>query len=51
MNNTIDVAVSDAELAHRRSEWVAPPLKASFGILKKYIRSVSSASEGCVTDE
>ncbi|MES2732430.1 MAG: dihydroxy-acid dehydratase [Bacteroidota bacterium] len=51
VNNTIDVAVSDAELAHRRSEWVAPPLKATIGILKKYIRSVSSASEGCVTDE
>ncbi|MBC7923807.1 MAG: dihydroxy-acid dehydratase [Ferruginibacter sp.] len=50
VNNTLDVAVSEAELAHRRAGWTAPPLKAQFGVLKKYIQSVSSASEGCVTD-
>lgn len=51
VNNTIDVALSADELAQRRAAWVAPPLKAHSGVLKKYIRSVSSASEGCVTDE
>ena len=33
------------------SAWTAPPLPASRGVLAKYIRSVRSASEGCVTDE
>lgn len=51
VNNTIDVLISDEELAERRLEWVAPPLKATRGVLYKYAKSVSSASEGCVTDE
>ncbi|MEH0156580.1 dihydroxy-acid dehydratase [Limibacter armeniacum] len=51
VNNTIDVAVSDEELDERRKEWNAPPLKFSRGVLYKYIKTVSSASEGCVTDE
>lgn len=50
INNTIEVAITDEEIAKRRANWVAPPFKATFGILKKYIKSVSSASEGCVTD-
>jgi dihydroxy-acid dehydratase len=49
--NTITVEVSDAELSHRREAWKAPPLKATRGSLYKYIKSVKSASEGCVTDE
>lgn len=51
INNTLDVMVSDEELAKRRKEWVKPPYKAQNGLLYKYLRSVSSASEGCVTDE
>ena len=51
INNTIDVLVSDEELAERRASWVEPPLKAKRGVLYKYAKSVSSASEGCVTDE
>ncbi|RLS32270.1 MAG: dihydroxy-acid dehydratase [Planctomycetota bacterium] len=47
----LDVEVSEAELAKRRAAWKAPPLKADRGILAKYIRCVSPASEGCVTDE
>ncbi|KAJ2364748.1 hypothetical protein H4S02_001937 [Coemansia sp. RSA 2611] len=47
----IDVAVSDAELARRREQWTAPPLKADAGTLFKYIKNVKSASFGCVTDE
>jgi dihydroxy-acid dehydratase len=51
INNTLDVIISDDELAKRRKEWVKPPYKAQNGLLYKYLRSVSSASEGCVTDE
>lgn len=51
INNTIDVLISEDELAQRRAEWVVPPLKAKRGVLYKYAMSVSSASEGCVTDE
>ncbi len=43
--------VPEAELAARRRAWTAPPLKATRGVLGKYIRLVGSASEGCVTDE
>ena len=49
--NRIDVDVSAAELARRRAEWKAPPYKFTRGTLYKYIKSVKSASEGCVTDE
>ncbi len=46
----IDVGVSTEELARRRAAWTAPALKATKGTLFKYIRSVTSASDGCVTD-
>lgn len=48
--NSIDVQLSDEELATRRAAWQAPDRPVS-GILKKYRHTVSSASEGCVTDE
>ena len=51
VNNTIDVLISEEELNTRRSTWTAPALKATSGILDKYAKTVSSASEGCVTDE
>lgn len=51
VNNTMDVLLSDAELDKRRSAWKAPALKVSSGVLYKYAKTVSSASEGCVTDE
>jgi dihydroxy-acid dehydratase len=47
---TIEVALTSEELAVRRAGWIAPPLKVSRGTLYKYIKLVSSASEGCVTD-
>ncbi len=47
----IDMDVSDEELARRRDAWVAPPLKHTRGTLGRYIRTVRSASLGCVTDE
>lgn len=49
--NQISVDVAPDVLAQRKSEWEAPPLKASRGTLGKYIRLVRSASEGCVTDK
>jgi dihydroxy-acid dehydratase len=49
--NTITLKVPDDELARRRAAWKAPPFKATRGTLYKYIKSVKSASEGCVTDE
>ncbi len=51
VNNTIDVTISDDELQTRRNAWTAPALKAKSGVLYKYAKSVSSASEGCVTDD
>jgi dihydroxy-acid dehydratase len=51
IENRIDVKVSEAELRARRASWKAPPLKATRGTLYKYIKTVKSASEGCVTDE
>lgn len=49
--NSIDVALSDEDLQARRDAWTAPPYKFTRGTLYKYIKNVSSASEGCVTDE
>ncbi|TWU34230.1 dihydroxy-acid dehydratase [Novipirellula artificiosorum] len=49
--NRLDVDLSDVELEKRRSSWTAPALKATRGTLYKYIKTVKSASEGCVTDE
>ncbi|MFO1436179.1 MAG: dihydroxy-acid dehydratase [Gammaproteobacteria bacterium] len=49
--NRIDVNVTDEEFARRRQSWVMPPYKAARGTLHKFIKTVRSASEGCVTDE
>ncbi len=49
--NLLAFDVSDAELAARRKSWQAPAYKATRGTLYKYIKTVKSASEGCVTDE
>jgi dihydroxy-acid dehydratase len=49
-NNVLHVHVSDEELAERRKLW--KPIESPFkqGVLRKYIKNVSSASLGCVTD-
>ena len=47
----ITVDVSDAELAERKSRWVRPEPKYKRGVLAKYAKTVSSASEGAVTDK
>ena len=50
-SNRIDFSLPSGELASRRSAWKAPDLKSKRGTLYKYIKTVKSASEGCVTDE
>jgi dihydroxy-acid dehydratase len=47
----IAVALSDAELAARKAKWVRPAPKFTRGVLAKYAATVSSASEGAVTDK
>ncbi|MBT8252383.1 MAG: dihydroxy-acid dehydratase, partial [Bacteroidia bacterium] len=49
--NTIDLNVPDSDLIERKKRWSPPKLKTSRGVLYKYAKTVSSASEGCVTDE
>ncbi len=49
--NSIDLQLPEAEIKKRKALWKMPDLKASGGILLKYAKTVSSASEGCVTDE
>lgn len=48
--NTISVNLSETEIDARRVDWSQPNEKLT-GHLKKYRYTVSSASEGCVTDE
>jgi len=49
-DNTINVLLSEQELAQRKAAWVAPEPKHKKGILYKYSKIVASASKGCVTD-
>ncbi|MBC5838731.1 dihydroxy-acid dehydratase [Flavobacterium muglaense] len=51
VNNTINLKISDEEFAARKANWVQPESSIKKGVLLKYIRSVSSASTGCVTDK
>ena len=48
--NTMNVRLPAEELAARRAAWRQPPLPARQGVLLKYIRTVSDASHGCITD-
>ena len=50
-HRTIDLLISDEEWEHRRKAWVPPPLRVTQGTLFKYVQSVATASDGCVTDE
>ena len=51
VENTINMDVSDEELTTRKGKWKAPQLKFKKGVMYKYAKTVSCASEGCVTDE
>ncbi len=50
IKNSIELKVSDQELKIRRENWIAPESKVKNGVLYKFAKQVSSASEGCVTD-
>ncbi|MFZ3273420.1 MAG: dihydroxy-acid dehydratase [Lutibacter sp.] len=50
-NKTINVKLSQEELALRKAQWKAPEPKHKKGVLHKYAKIVSTASEGCVTDK
>lgn len=49
-NNILTLHVDDEILQTRRANWTMPPYKVTKGTLYKYIKNVSSASLGCVTD-
>lgn len=51
VNNTIQLKVSEEEIEQRKKGWQKPSLKVKKGLLYKYALTVSSAAEGCVTDE
>jgi dihydroxy-acid dehydratase len=50
-NNTINVKLDDAVLQERKASWKQPALNATKGILYKYAKQVTPASEGCITDK
>jgi dihydroxy-acid dehydratase len=46
----VQLNVSEPELAERRRKWSPPAPRYTRGLLGKYMRLVSSASRGAVTD-
>ena len=48
--HTINALLTNAEIERRRAAWIQPDFKIKTGVLYKYARQVSSASDGCVTD-
>jgi dihydroxy-acid dehydratase len=46
----IQLNVDDAEIARRKAKWKAPAPRYTHGLLAKYMRLVSSASKGAITD-
>ncbi len=51
VNNVIEAHITEDEIAKRRVNWSPRPSRVTRGVLYKYRQLVSSASEGCVTDE
>lgn len=49
-SNLLQLHVSDQELDERRKLWKPTPSIHTAGVLRKYVKNVSSASLGCVTD-
>jgi len=49
--NKINLKVNSEVIMQRKREWKQPDIKANKGVLLKYAYCVSSAAEGCVTDE
>lgn len=51
IDNKLEADISPEEIARRKANWKQPAPRVKSGILLKYMKLVSSASEGCVTDE
>ncbi|XMD33666.1 MAG: dihydroxy-acid dehydratase [Candidatus Karelsulcia muelleri] len=51
IKNTLTLKISKEEIKKRKKNWLAPPFKVKSGYLYKYTKTVSSASNGCVTDK
>ena len=49
-DRSIDVDLTDEEIEKRRKNWTAPTPTFTTGVLRKYAKTVSTASLGCVTD-
>jgi dihydroxy-acid dehydratase len=45
----LDIEISEQELKQRLSQWTPPPLRYQTGVMAKYAKLVSSASQGAVT--
>lgn len=50
INNTINLKVSDEELAKRRAVYQQPAPKATRGVLAKFAKLTDDAAHGCITD-
>lgn len=50
VKNTINLMISDEELQERKSSFKQPDYKVKTGVLYKYAKLVSDASQGCITD-
>ncbi|MDA7812972.1 dihydroxy-acid dehydratase [Flavobacteriaceae bacterium] len=50
ITNSISLEISEKELKNRRLDWTKPELKFKNGVLFKYCKNVSNASNGCITD-
>ncbi|MFP6809949.1 MAG: dihydroxy-acid dehydratase [Pseudohongiellaceae bacterium] len=50
-SNTVTLSLSDEEIALRLAEWKQPVPRYTRGVLAKYAATVTSASEGAVTDK
>lgn len=48
--DSIEIHVPADELSRRKREWKMPQYKVRRGTLARYIRTVTTASDGCVTD-
>ncbi|MFK7049814.1 Dihydroxy-acid dehydratase [Flavobacterium columnare] len=48
--NRLHLSISKQEIDKRKLEWKQPDLKVNQGVLYKYAKLVTDASQGCVTD-
>ncbi len=51
VENKINVNISAEEITFRKANWQQPEPRYKYGVLAKYAKLVTSASEGAVTDK